>query len=283
MPLSRPCLHTPLTLPPPPTYQVLNRFFKNKKLIAILGGGQLIDWNLQPNRCSWFVVASMMQYYIKGGYYPEQGSQIIAERIIPVIERAGGRVLCRAQVEEIMVDAKTNRATGVRVNGDVVNAKVVISDAGSINTFEKLLPKRAIDEAGLTVPIPTPCRPSNGHMTAFINLDGEADAFDLKGANIHSWVDAPEFDYDLSKMCESFYEDPEKQKGCLVTLTCPSAKDPGYNKMFPGTSNVLLLTEGKFEWFEKFGLNPGEHGKRSDAYKKWKESWKQLFLERLYK
>ena len=261
---------------------VLKSFFKDPKLIALLGGGQLIDWNLKPDACSWWVVSSMMRYYINGGYYPEQGSQIIAERIIPVIERSGGRVLCRARVEEILV--KGGRAAGVRLeNGDVIEAGVVISDAGSVNTYEKLLAKPNVEKAGLSVPVPTRCKPSNGHMTAFINLDDEAGAFDLKGANIHSFTDLPKFGFDLSKMCEAFYKDPANQPGCLVTLTCPSAKDPGYNKMFPGTSNVLLLTEGKYEWFDELGLKPGEHGKRSPEYKTWKATWENLFKERLYR
>ena len=40
----------------------------------------------------------MMRYYIKGAYYPKGGSHRIAEAIIPTIEKAGGRVLCRAKV-----------------------------------------------------------------------------------------------------------------------------------------------------------------------------------------
>ena len=43
-------------------------------------------------------MAAMMRYYIQGAYYPEGGSHRIAEAIIPTIEKAGGRVLCRAKV-----------------------------------------------------------------------------------------------------------------------------------------------------------------------------------------
>jgi len=38
----------------------VGRFIKDKKLRAIIAGGQLIDWNLQPNKTSWFVSKGMM-------------------------------------------------------------------------------------------------------------------------------------------------------------------------------------------------------------------------------
>ena len=51
------------------------------KLRALLSGGQLIDWNMVPSRCSWAVVGGMAEYYMQGGFYPVGGSRTIAERI----------------------------------------------------------------------------------------------------------------------------------------------------------------------------------------------------------
>lgn len=87
--------------------QKVAEFVQDKKLQALLSGGQLIDWNLEPDRTAWWVVAGMMNYYADGGFYPEGGSHRIAEAIIPIIERAGGRVLCRAKVDAILVDDST--------------------------------------------------------------------------------------------------------------------------------------------------------------------------------
>jgi len=47
---------------------VISKFIKDPKLIAILAGGQLIDWNLQPNKTSWFVTKGMMGYYEAGAF-----------------------------------------------------------------------------------------------------------------------------------------------------------------------------------------------------------------------
>eukprot|EP00976_Prorocentrum_cordatum_P016710 336308-Prorocentrum_minimum.AAC.1 len=55
----------------------------------------------------------------------------------------------------------------------------------------------------------------------------------------------------VRRMHEEFYADPFRQARCLMTLTCPAAKDPLYQSEYPGTSNVLLLTEGLYdEWFQ---------------------------------
>jgi len=45
---------------------VVNKYIKDPKLRAIIAGGQLIDWNLQPNKTSWFVSKAMMGYYENG-------------------------------------------------------------------------------------------------------------------------------------------------------------------------------------------------------------------------
>ena len=39
----------------------------------VLGGGQMIDWNLPPDEVAWAVAAGLMNYYEDGGYYPVVG------------------------------------------------------------------------------------------------------------------------------------------------------------------------------------------------------------------
>ncbi len=68
-----------------------------------------------------------------GASYPIGGASEIPYQIIPVIQSAGGRVLVKAPVTEILTDA--GRTVGVRVSVGTsghcdVLAPVVISDAG---------------------------------------------------------------------------------------------------------------------------------------------------------
>ena len=281
--------------------EVVAECVSDPKLQALLSAGQLIDWNLQPDKASWSVVGAMFSYYSEGGYYPVGGSKQIAQRIIPVIERGGGRVLCLARVEQLIVDNEPGptkgRVTGVKLtNGDELFAsRAVVSDMGIVNTL-RTLPDSALKAVGFEREIPGAPALSNGHMTAFVCLDGPPETFDLKESNIHSWRALPKFEYNASKMQESFYADPFSQEdGCLVTLTAPCVKDPEYARDHPNTANVLLLTEGRWEWFKSMNLEevkawyeregdekPGIHGKRPEEYLQFKEKWKELFLKRLY-
>lgn len=67
-----------------------------------------------------------------GASYPIGGASEIPYRIVPVIERAGGRVLMKAPVTEILTDY--GQVYGVRVgkpgNTVDIHAPIVISDAG---------------------------------------------------------------------------------------------------------------------------------------------------------
>jgi len=66
----------------------------------------------------------------KGGAYPRGGAQMMSACLVPVVERYGGRVLCRASVQEIVVE--DGKVVGVKVEGakKMIKAKTVISSAG---------------------------------------------------------------------------------------------------------------------------------------------------------
>ena len=73
-------------------------------------------------------------FFYLGACYPVGGGSEIPYRIIPVIERSGGRVLMKANVTQILTEG--GKVTGVRVgskgsssNVDI-HADIVISDAG---------------------------------------------------------------------------------------------------------------------------------------------------------
>jgi all-trans-retinol 13,14-reductase len=70
---------------------------------------------------------------VVGSCYPIGGASEIPYRIIPVIERSGGRVLMKANVKQILTEG--GKVTGVRVgnkeNSAVdIHAPIVTSDAG---------------------------------------------------------------------------------------------------------------------------------------------------------
>ena len=78
-------------------------------------------------------------HWIKGGHYPRGGSSAIAAAIIPTIEAAGGRVFVRAPVDRILLDEQRQVVRGVVVRGCEILAPLVISGAGVLNTYGKLI------------------------------------------------------------------------------------------------------------------------------------------------
>lgn len=55
----------------------------------------------------------------------------MARALVPTVESAGGRVLVKADVDEILVEDAA--VTGVRVNGGtVIHAPIVVSSAGCV-------------------------------------------------------------------------------------------------------------------------------------------------------
>lgn len=89
----------------------------------------------------------MVLFFSQGASYPIGGSSEIPYRIVPVIERSGGRVLMKAPVSQIFVD-DYGRAVGVRVgekNPTDVYAPIVISDAGD-SDFEFIIHRSLPDQ-----------------------------------------------------------------------------------------------------------------------------------------
>jgi phytoene desaturase len=73
-----------------------------------------------------------------GVHFPIGGTGSLVRGLVGLIEGQGGRVLCNAEVAQILVEQ--GRACGVRLrSGDVLRADVVVSNADSAWTYRHLL------------------------------------------------------------------------------------------------------------------------------------------------
>lgn len=128
------------------TGEYVEENFKSGKLKSIV----LAHWLaylLPPNECSFALHAMVTEHYLKGAYYPEGGAGKIADCIIPVIEKNGGKIMLKSEVKEIIVE--NNKAVGVivkkRDKGEDIEetfyAGSVISSIGIPETYTKLIPK----------------------------------------------------------------------------------------------------------------------------------------------
>lgn len=254
------------------TRDVLTEFITDQRLIAVLTA-QWGDYGLPPGQSSFAMHALVASHYFRGGYYPVGGAAVIAESIIPVIERAGGTVLVNAEVEQIVV--ADGRAVGVRMAADsaVIHAPVVVSDAGAVNTVSRLLPESAAAESGLLDSL-SHVSPSMAHMCLYLGFEEDPATLGLPRHNL--WI-YPGDDYD--GIVAASRRGPEADLP-LVYVSFPAAKDPDFARRHPGRSTVDVITGVPFEWFAQW---QGSRWKRRDAeYDAFKQALADRLLETLY-
>jgi len=215
------------------TLDVLQSLTSNRELIGVLTG-QWGDYGLPPAQSSFAIHATIAEHYFAGASYPIGGAATIAASMIPQIENAGGRIVTSAEVASILLDS--NRARGVRMSdGHEFRSPLVFSDAGTTNTFDRLLPS--------DLPVLTPLRtqlrtlqPSTAHLSLYIGLSQSDAALGLRGTNL--WVH-PGFDHDANLARSVADLDAPFP---FVYMSFPSAKDPDFQRRHPGHSTVEAIT-----------------------------------------
>ncbi len=254
------------------TRDVLEEITENQELIGVLTG-QFGDYGLTPAKSSFFIHSMVASHYFRGAAYPVGGSARIAETILPVIEGAGGEVVTNAEVAEVIID--DGQAVGVKlVNGHELRAPMIISDAGVINTFERLVPAETAKASGY------PARVSNvghsvAHLCLYVGLEGTTEELQLEKTNL--WVYR---DHNHEENFERFQADINAPLP-LVYLSFPSAKDPDFEQRYPGHSTIEALTLGPYDVFKSWENTSWK--KRGAEYDELKASLSERLLDTLYK
>lgn len=111
-------------------------------------------------------------YHLGGCFYVTGGGQAISNAFCKRIEDGGGAIRLRTLVEAILVDAE-GRACGVRTkDGEEFRAPVIVSNASTIDTFNRLLPEAVVPkdlkQRVNTLPV------STSMVQAYIGIDGDA-------------------------------------------------------------------------------------------------------------
>ena len=241
------------------TYDVLSELTDNADLIATLCG-QWGDMGLPPKKSAFMVHAMIARHYLYGGFYPVGGSWKIAESIIPKIQKAGGEVFTYARVKAIIIER--GAVSGVEMaDGHRIECACVISSAGVINTFHKLLAADVVSRHGYKQQLPS-VKPSMAHLGVYIGLKGTAAELGLPKTNF--WI-YPHEDYD--EAVAQFGDDPDAPFP-VVYLSFPSAKDPDYLNRHPGTATIEIVAPAPYQWFEKWeGSTWGKRGEDYEAFK----------------
>lgn len=233
--------------------EVLDELTDNADLKAVLSYS-FGDYGTEPRRSSFALHAALVNHYLYGASYPRGGASEIAFHMIPVIERGGGRVLVRAPVSQILTDDR-GRAIGVRVDRTTgpadIFAPIVISDAGAVNTFTRLLPPEVAKKSSISRLIGSKLDSGVGCMSLFVGLNGTTEELGLKPQHIWSYTSN-----DLNAVTEEYLEKTSDEAIeadiPMVFLTFPSAKDPTFNDRFPGKSVCTVVSLGSWKWFSEW-------------------------------
>ena len=255
------------------SYNVLKGLTDNEKLIAVLCG-QWGDHGCPPKESVFLMHALIAGHYFNGGFYPVGGASKIAETIIPQIQVSGGDVLTYADVQEILV--VDDRAIGVEmVDGHRLYADYIISNAGVVNTFTKLLPEAISDKFGYRDRVQS-LATSMSHGGMYIGLRGTADELQLPKTNLWIYLDQHH-----DENVAALRKDPSAPLP-LVYVSFPSAKDPNFQRRHPGRSTIeIVIGPCDFEQYRQWADKTW--GKRGDDYEALKADLSERMLAALYK
>ncbi|XP_066301641.1 all-trans-retinol 13,14-reductase-like isoform X2 [Branchiostoma lanceolatum] len=237
------------------------------------------DYGVLPEKAPFAMQAMVMAHFMEGGYYPRGGASEIAFHIIPVIQKAGGAVLVRAPVNQILIGSN-GEAYGVRVHkssGDVdIHAPVIVSGVGFTNTYKYLLSAEIVEKHGLN-DIFQHVKPGVGALSVFIGLKGTKEELGLKAQNTWAFMGN-----DLDGYLNSFMAKDRESAGDdvvpLMFLSFPSAKDSTWKSRYPGKSTCVIITFTPYEWWEQW--KDKRVMKRGEEYEGLKDTlaqqmWKQ--------
>ncbi|MGV8996907.1 MAG: phytoene desaturase family protein [Parvibaculaceae bacterium] len=254
------------------TMDVLGELIADPELIAVICANWG-DYGLPPAKSSFAMHSMLVKHYLNGGHYPVGGGAAFARAIVPIIEEAGGKVLHSAEVAEVMVAG--GRTTGVRlVSGEVVACPLVISNAGVKNTLGRLLPVETQEELGFDKAL---SKVTENYVAVGINIGFNRSAKELgfNGANI--WAHPSN---DFVANLKAHRDDFDAPFPWTFT-TFASAKDPSWDKEFPGKATVEMYGYTNYEHFEKW--SGSRWMKRGDDYLALKEKIKERLLEELFR
>ena len=254
------------------TASVLGELTSNDELIGVLTG-QWGDYGLPPTQSSFAMHAMVARHYFGGGAYPVGGSGAILEHIAPVIEAAGGKIVTNAEVCGIEVER--NRAVGVTMaDGRTLRAPLVISDAGYQNTID-LLPADVAERHDLDNTL-AQVEPSASHVCLYLGFQETAEQLELPRSNYWLYPDC----FDHTANMRRFFEDPESAELPVTYISFPSAKDPDWQRRYPGTATVEIITVAPYDWFEPWEGTRWKH--RGEEYEALKDKLSERMLTKLF-
>jgi all-trans-retinol 13,14-reductase len=218
-----------------------------------------------PARTAVAMHATIIGHYMTGAFYPEGGGQVLAARLVQVIEACGGEVRTLSPVERI--DIVDGRAVGVRLgSGEALTAPIIVSNADYRRTIDDLVGRDHVapgtaawaDEAAMTL----------GLVCVYVVVDRVLD-----GPNTNYFV-FPDYrtdelyaDLDAGRLPDGDVP--------FAYVALASRKDPDNRELCPpGQTNFQIMTlapRGHGYWGVEAGPADGGTYRRNATYRSRKQ------------
>ena len=225
--------------------------FKSHKLRQILQFPVLFLGAKPSNTPSFYNFMNFADFGL-GTWHPENGMYSIVQGMVSLAESLGVTFHTQSPIEKITVDA-SGKATGIKVNGEQINADIVLSGADYHHSETLLDPKyRVYSEAYWDKKVFAP-----SSLLFYIGLDKK-----VENLAHHTLF----FDVDFDEHARVIYDHPEWPKNPLFYANFPSVSDP---KMAP---------EGKEACFLLIPIAPG-----IEDTPELREKYLNIVIERLEK
>ena len=160
-------------------------------------------------------------------------------------------------------------------DGKEFMAKQIVSGAGLMTTYNKLLPTYSVAQHKLKDQMQK-VEPSVAHVCLYIGLEGSPEDLNLSKTNL--WIYPEKGDHDE---CVDNYVKDIDAPFPVVYISFPSAKDPDWPNRYPGRSTIDIITLMPYEVFGSW--EGSKWMKRGDNYDQLKDKISQRLLTELYK
>ena len=222
-----------------------------------------------PKESSFGIHALTHTHFWNGARYPQGGAKVFAEAMLSNVLKAGGKILTKASVREVIVENGT--AVGVRMDdGREFKSKYVVSTAGAKTTVNRLVPEsfRQSDWAKKIRAIAD----SPPYLCLNLAFKGDIKAAGARSGNM--WL----YTVEHNDQCMWNIADPN-ERAHLLYVSFPSLKDPhhdaGPEQMHTGECVTFVDWENFAKWQHT------EFGNREPDYEALKKSIETRMLAEL--
>ena len=219
--------------------QILDSFFRDYRLKATIEG-MLYNIGISAKKASGLAAIILYRdYLLDPGYYPTGGMQKFSDVLVDKFKEAGGTLIYREKVKNIVVQNK--KVCGITLdNNRQIYSRLVVSNADASQVFKKLLKNVKCEEN----PMLEKLQISPALFVLYIGLNKKLNNLTTETCNIWKFNT-----YKLGSYFANLKKNLSTPKLPFVMASFPSSHDPGLRDSNKDTMQFFLYAPFATEQF----------------------------------